>query len=58
MSEQSAITGNKAEVVLCCVVCTFDQHVTGTLHSLIVYDRNLGVSYVWFVYSLPLETDH
>lgn len=58
MFEHSVVTGKKTGVVLCCVACTFHQHVTRTLAFLIVYDRDLKVNYVWVVYSLPFEADH
>jgi hypothetical protein len=32
--------------------------MTATLASLIIYDRNLSVNYVWVVYNLPFEADH
>jgi hypothetical protein len=58
MLENSVVTGKKTGVVLCCVVCTFHQHVTRNPSFLVVYDRYLCVNYVWVVYNLPFETDH
>lgn len=56
--EHSVFTGKKNGVVVCCVVCTFHQHVTRKPSFLIVYDRDLSVNYVWVVCILPFETDH
>ena len=53
MLEHPVVTGKKTGVVLCCVVCTFHQHVTRKPSFLIVYDRDRSVNYGWVVYNLP-----